>query len=318
MKKKIINILYYFFIEKIGSPTRREIELINELQNNISNVKQTQNISGLTDSEKIWIEFTNDLKKQILSNDPRRFLEWKIIQKTMFIAYAPYIHKELRTLQKSALWKKRWKNAIKESLFGHPLPYIFYPKSSANLIHHAYHLMLYEEKINIDLQDFDCILEFGGGYGSMCRLFFNINFKGKYIIYDLPYFTKLQEYYLKNLNLPLLSLDDFNTKDSGILCISDLKSLEKVLFNLTNNKNLFIATWFFSETALHFRDSFSKVLLNFKNFLIAYNIYFGEVDNSIYFDEFYKSFENIKWLEFKNPSIDKSYYLFGKQKQKKY
>ena len=225
----------------------------------------TLNNSVTSSTGQLWEEYIFELKKQFQVNDPRIFLHWEIIQKTMFIRYAPYIFKELSFLKSSKYWQKRWKHAIKESPFGHPAPYIFYPKSSANLIHHTYHLAQFEEKMNVNLDEIDFIVEFGGGYGSICRLFFNLNFKGKYIIYDLPYFVQLQEYYLKNLNLPVLSVNEFNHTEYGIICTSDLAVLDKIIKEYNGNQNLFIATWSLSEAPLDIRDSFVKLILNFKS-----------------------------------------------------
>ena len=40
------------------------------------------------------------------------------------------------------------------------------------------------------------ILEIGGGYGNFCRLLMKRGFAGSYVIYDLPEFLQLQEWYL--------------------------------------------------------------------------------------------------------------------------
>ena len=42
----------------------------------------------------------------------------------------------------------------------------------------------------------DVIVEFGGGYGSMCRLVRKLGFKGRYVIFDLRPILALQKYYL--------------------------------------------------------------------------------------------------------------------------
>jgi len=311
---RIIKLLDYIFNKKLDEPTQREKELIKDLQNNILNINYTLNNPASSVTGRLWEEYICQLKKQLQFSDPRIFLHWEIIQKTMFIRYAPYIFKELRFLKKSKYWRNRWKHAIKESFFGYPTPYIFYPKSSANLIHHTYHLAQFEEKMNVNLDEIDFILEFGGGYGSICRLFFNLNFKGKYLIYDLPYFVQLQEYYLKNLNLPVLSVNEFNQSECGIICTSDLAVLDKIIKEYQGNQNLFIATWSLSEAPLDIRDSFVKLILNFNNFLIGYQNIFGELNNLEYFNNFSKLFNKVSWLNLENNNIQGSNYLFGNKK----
>lgn len=40
------------------------------------------------------------------------------------------------------------------------------------------------------------VLEFGGGYGSLCRGFHRCGFKGKYMIFYFPHFSTLQRFFL--------------------------------------------------------------------------------------------------------------------------
>jgi hypothetical protein len=47
------------------------------------------------------------------------------------------------------------------------------------------------------MYDTDCIIEFGGGFGSMCRLVHALGFRGQHIIFDLPPVWALQRYYLR-------------------------------------------------------------------------------------------------------------------------
>lgn len=70
-----------------------------------------------------------------------------------------------------------------------------------NLIHQAYHLQQYEQTTGKRIEDLKSIVEFGGGYGAMCLLIHELGFKGKYVIYDLPEFSLLQEYYLSQYGI---------------------------------------------------------------------------------------------------------------------
>ena len=54
-----------------------------------------------------------------------------------------------------------------------------------------------------DLSSSGVIVEFGGGYGSMCRLLHKLGFSGQYFIYDLPEFVALQRYFLKSIGMPV-------------------------------------------------------------------------------------------------------------------
>ena len=199
-------------------PTSNETAALSELQATFLKLPVLETTS-VVPSEATWFGNMNRLRELVLNSDPREFLRWDVIQKTMFVAYSDYLYKELKYLKHLADWKTRWHDAIKESSAGHPTPFVFYPASSGNLIHHAYHVAQFEEKTEIHVDKMDCILEFGGGYGSMCRLFHTLGFKGKYVIFDLPSFSGLQKYYLKTLGIPVQSGVDFmNCKSGRVIC----------------------------------------------------------------------------------------------------
>ena len=50
-----------------------------------------------------------------------------------------------------------------------------------------------------NILDHDLLIEFGGGYGSMCRLIKNMGYEVFYIIYDLKHLNLIQEYFLSNI-----------------------------------------------------------------------------------------------------------------------
>ena len=157
--------------------------------------------TDLLPSEAVWINYLNRLRQLVLNQEPREFLRWSPVAETMFIVFARFIFTELKYLKSCPNWNTRWRAAIKESSIGNPVLYLFYKSSSGNLIQHAYHLAQFEEKTGSEVHDMKYVLEFGGGYGSMCRLFFNLGFSGKYIIFDFPAFNALQSYYLKSIGI---------------------------------------------------------------------------------------------------------------------
>ena len=170
--KLIIKKLLLIVIDRpLPRPTNDETKLINEYklkfkQINISN----QNLD--TD----WGGNVSRLLEHVQKDNLRCFLRWDVIQKTMFISYSHFIVIEFIYLMRSHHWVKQWKNAITESHAGYPTPFFLYRKSSSNLIHHAYHLAQFQEFSNIDYSNINFVFEFGGGYGSMCRLVHNLGF----------------------------------------------------------------------------------------------------------------------------------------------
>ena len=293
-------------------PSSEEKIFVSELQTAFRefSVLETTNV---LQSEAMWLSNMNQLREFVLSRDPREFLQWDVVSRTMFLSFAWFTSKELKYLKHRPDWNTRWRSAIKESLVGHPSPYIFYPSSSANLIHHAYHVAQFEEKTKIQVQNMDYVFEFGGGYGSMCRLFYKLGFRGKYVIFDLPAFSLLQRYYLRTLGFPVRSAAELVQTKTGIACVSDIQHLVPLLTNhLKPKHSMFIATWSLSESPINIRESILPLTSEFESFLIAYQDRFGEVNNTDYFDNWKETTKNVVWHSWGIEHIPGSSYLVGR------
>ena len=178
--KKLLSVV---LSRPLPPPSNIEEAAISELQATFRKFP-TMEITDATPSEEAWLSNINRLTELVWGQDVRKFLRWDVVSSTMFVANAPYVSTELNYLKSLPDWNTRWRSAIKESFVGYPIPYIFYPSSSGNLIHNAYHIAQFEEKMKINIQDMDFIFEFGGGYGSMCRLLHNLGFRGRYTPYE--------------------------------------------------------------------------------------------------------------------------------------
>ncbi len=309
IRKILMNTIDY----PLSIPDRRETEFISELRETFKRLHPIE-VDKKSLSEKIWLENGNRLRELVLKDDPRKFLRWDVVLDTMFVAYGKYIRKELDHLKHHREWGRRWRHAIRESRTGRPFPYPFYPKSSGTLIQHAYHIAQFEDKTRLHANEMNIIFEFGGGYGSMCRLVHNLGFAGKYIIYDLPHFSALQKYYLKSSGFKIYSTDAFKTAKNGIVCISDLESVDLLLRQNTSMENsLFVATWSISEAPISIRKSIIPIISKFENFLVAYQNKFEKVDNIEYFGNWMNSKQNIIWQKWEIDYLPGNYYLIGKR-----
>src|SRR5262249_59180505 len=85
-----------------------------------------------------WSTHCADLTFCILHNDPARFLRWLVILDTMNVRGPDYVETEFHHLRASD-WRK-WKLVLQESAVGGNDPYWLYPWTSANSVHHCYHL----------------------------------------------------------------------------------------------------------------------------------------------------------------------------------
>jgi hypothetical protein len=137
------------------------------------------------------------------------------------------------------------------------------------------------------VNDLDTIFEFGGGYGSMCRLAWNLCFRGRYLILDLEPFCSLQAYYLSTLGIPQFKEyppilgGGFHSSTSSVEIDS--------LFAGESGKSLFIANWSLSESPTSVRDEVAPIVKCCDYFLISFQTTFDGIDNEIYFSEFLTS-----------------------------
>ena len=245
-------------------------------------------------SAREWKKFMLDVKKNILLGDLSNFLHWETIRASMFIEEGEFLQKELDYMRNSLEWT-RYKELLRESIIGNPVSYRQYPISSGNLVHHTYQVAYFEEHTDIKLDEFDVVFEFGGGYGSMARVFQNASFKGKYIVFDTPLFSALQKYYLQCSDYKIESVQNFDNVESGIFCISDKDELFEVLGKINPTaKNCFWATWSFSETPISLREEFAPHLAPFNYQFIAYQDKFMEATNKPYFSNYVDKFKQLE------------------------
>ena len=293
--------------KSLPPPSIDEITLIDEYKKKFNELNFTKQ-----NTIAAWQQNVVRLLELTQKDNLRCFLRWDVIQKTMFISYSHFIVIEFIYLMRSHHWVKQWKNAITESHAGYPTPFFLYRKSSSNLIHHAYHLAQFQEFSNIDYSNINFVFEFGGGYGSMCRLVHNLGFQGEYIIYDLASFSLLQEFYLRLLLL--MSKNKINYYNNNVFCISSIETITEKNINLgelSRGDNLFIATWSLSESPMNIRQEMEKIITNYKYILIAYQGEFDEYNNSDYFMKLKQELSQYKWVNKKIKHLPNNYYLFG-------
>jgi len=313
MFKKIFNKpLYKKYYKPFDPPSLREQKLIDDLKNTFKKLSN-EDATGHSHPERIWKQNINDLRELVLTENPREFLRWDVISGTMFVGNEDYVVTELNHVRGKPDWKERWEKAIEEVETGFPIPFNKFPRSSGNLIHHAYHVSLLEEKTGVSPDQIDFVCEFGGGYGCMCKLFHNLGFNGKYVIYDFPHFSALQEYFLKTVGITVHTFDNFQSEKTGVACVSDIDALKDILSTYEGYSNsLFIAMWSISETPLHIKNSILPIVSHFDSILIAYQDKFGGMDNIKYFETYKSNYEHeIQWNQWRIKHLPGNTYLIG-------
>lgn len=297
--------------KRLELPNKKELELIHELKVTFQEIPPPTSEGG-SETELSWFNNRVRLRKMVFEGDPRKFLRWDVIQTTMF-SNKLFHYRLLNYLKSKKDWNTVWRRAVEERTTGHPTPFFLYPKSSGATIQHAYHCSKFSEKTSIKMSEIDFIFEFGGGYGSLCRIAHTLNFKGKYILFDLPEFSALQAFYLKSENLPVVADTHFSKTAQGITCISDLNILRNLLTRASMERSLFIATWSLSEAPLSLREMILKLISSFDLFLFTYQHNFNHIDNIKFFHEMVQGFPAVKWYHWEMEYIKNNYYLIGKK-----
>lgn len=284
LKKKIKKFVRSCYQLRITPPDRPD--LVDDLRKAFAALPALPD-RGSSGPEDAWFNNLRRLREHVQTGDPKEFLRWDVIKATMFVRDSSYIPQELAFLRAQPDWHSRWRGAVRESSVGRPQLSWHYPHSSGNLLHHAYHLARFETATGAKVTNAITVLEFGGGYGSTCRLFHNLGFRGRYIIFDLPDFALLQTYYLRAQGLQVLPLDAFRKAPSGIVCLSALAELiDLVGKHVDAHTAMFVATWSLSETPLELRPRITPLLTDFSAILIAYQRSFENVDNEAFFLSF--------------------------------
>lgn len=267
-----------------------------ELRERIINLENNS-----ADANTTWQKNMKDLRLSIINGDPRNFIAWEVIRATMFHHCSK---RELTYLKKTTSWREYKKN-LQESTVGNPPPYPYLPLSSGNLIHNLYHIAQLTAVFKINIKDLKNIFEFGGGYGSNCRLLYNMGFHGTYTIYDLPEFSAIQKYFLSCVGI-------YSPKK--IALITSTTEAEKAMAH-NNAIDLFIATWSISESPISVREKIWALISDPTYILIVYQNTFEEIDNRKYFANFKEKRHNYEWVEYEIPHLHGSHYLFGKRKK---
>lgn len=204
-----------------------------------------------------WDYWRHDLYKRVLAEDVTQFWEWPCVYHTMLVE-----HWQGPVAYELAHLDSRYWDAVALPHFG-PGDGILMADGylSRNMIHQAYHIQMWEQVTGQRIAALDTIVEFGGGYGAMALLCHRLGFEGKYVIYDLPEFSLLQEYYLSHFGL--LHKVEWNPKRKP------------------RNADLFMALYSLSEVEPSKRDD--GFLDSAKSCLLLYSGQWQEWDNVAYF-----------------------------------
>jgi len=234
---------------------------------------------------QFWTDQRATLRELLAQGDRERFLHWPLIVGTMFYSPPP---DELHYLQGLPNWPFIRKLIEDPGVGGADLdPGL---RTNGNIVHHTYSILRFENAIGYALAGDATILEVGGGYGNFCRLLLKRGFPGRYVIYDLPEFLQLQQWYLGRT----LSLDEQKQVTYATA--------------LPDSADVVVGLWSISEMPFALRDRIKALAPRY--FLIGYQQEFFGLDNVDYFKRWEQD-GNYRWTHVAIPHIKDNYYLFG-------
>jgi hypothetical protein len=221
-------------------------------------------------STDYWHSINAELERRLIPRPPIGFLRDRLIAGTMFIDRRGRLLREELSYLESRIEPDRLAELLREDYVGRP-PLIRRYRTSHNTVHHLYHLERYREATGCDLAGFRTVVEWGGGYGNLAKLFRRVSGgRCTYVIIDNPLFVALQWLYLGTIlgeaSVNLVSAHEapltqgaLNLVPVGLVGVLD-----------SARADLFISTWALSETGPDGQEQvFSRDWFGAKRLLLA-------------------------------------------------
>lgn len=306
--KKQIKAVINEFLYRMRFPRKSTIEetRVSRLRKEILSLPEIIIDPASSAATKAWLKNRVELRRQIVWRDPRNFLQWDVVQRTMFHECKQI---ELEFLKKLSNWENLRKYLVEDSI-GNPKKFVFMSESSGNLIHHIYSVERFLGTHPVSVQNMSQVVEFGGGYGSMARLFYKMGFNGRYVIFDVPEFAALQEFFLSSLDISI-PIFRYPTRERGIVILTEAEDFKRQC--AFEKIDLFIATWSISESSLGLREIILKSVESADYWLVAYQKRFQDIDNIDYFKKYMDTSQR-EWRGFEIEHLPGQYYAFGAKK----
>jgi len=256
-----------------------------------------------------WAAFATEIRGALQRDGADHFLRLPPIAKTVHSRQRSLAPRYLSYLRAAPRFTATLQQALSESPVGQPLVNPYYPWSSPLLVQHGYHLVRLLEATDFDLARISLVTDFGGGYGSFCRLLRNLGYRNRYLICDLPVMCALQRFYLRNV----FPGPDGAAPENVHWVSGDMQATLR-RETAQAGPSLFVATWSLSESPLAVRNEIAPALPGYTYVLCAYQRSFGSHDNQEYFTALLRSLPQFEWLHAECPVYRNNFYLIGRNR----
>jgi hypothetical protein len=145
-----------------------------------------------------WSIWEREILEAFRDGVPERFLAHPRLRNTMVLEGASRVARRVEVVL-AAFGQERGRDLLREDAVGRPHVAESTYLTSANRAHHACHLASYRLRTGRDPWSCSSVLEWGGGYGNMARLFRRLAPGITYTIVDLAPLLALQWVYLASL-----------------------------------------------------------------------------------------------------------------------
>ncbi len=195
-----------------------------------------------------WEKYNRSLESVFLPVPPFSFLRDPIIMYTMFsVSGRAWATRKLAVIR-NRFGKRALTTLLEEDYIGDPLIVHSEYLTTYNSIDHLYHLVRFEKRTKHDPSAFRHVVEWGGGYGNMAKLFRRMSSNATYVIIDTPLFNCLQWLYLSTIfgesaiHVIRNKSDSIRRGKINILPLAFLSSYK-------GRADLFLSTWALCESS---------------------------------------------------------------------
>jgi len=241
-------------------------KIFNKLSKEVNNL--LKNINLEIDNKFInpfWENNRLSIRNLISNNFDENFLNEGNIKSTMFLENIEITNKEIPYVGIENL------RNIKEYNFSNQNLNVENFKISSNTVHHLNHIHTLKNNSH-GYEKINSVLEWGGGYGNMCKLLLedNKNIK-KYTLIDIPEFCIIQYVYLSSYfgeDKVRIVKNNEDILEEGINIIP-INYLDKLKIR---KHDLFASTWAITESTFNSQDlAISKGFFEYEYILIAFH-----------------------------------------------
>ncbi len=220
---------------------------------------------------KPWQKYNARIENALLPKPPFGFFKDQVVMETMFVTRGGKCLKEELSYLEKHVPKEKLKVLLEEDYVGDPLLFNSTYLTSHNSIHLLYHWIRYLNETNSNTEQLNTIVEWGGGYGNMAKLFLRLKESAcTYVIIDTPLFSCLQQLYLSSI----LGSEKVNIiKNANEKIVEGKINILPLCFvdSLNVTPDIFVSTWALSESSVASQDYVVEHnWFNAKKLLLAY------------------------------------------------